>query len=43
MLFLNDTIFFVYTDDTRINLVTYEGEDNGYYGVGYYLQVKVKN
>lgn len=40
-----ETVFsiFVYADDTRINLVTYEGEDNGYYGVGYYLQVKVKN
>lgn len=41
----DETVFsiFVYADDTRINLVTYEGEDNGYYGVGYYLQVKVKN
>lgn len=39
-----ETVFsiFVYADDTRINLLTYEGEDNGYYGVGYYLQVKVK-
>ena len=39
-----ETVFsiFVYTDDTRINLLTYEGEDNGYYGVGYYLQAKVK-
>lgn len=39
-----ETVFsiFVYADDTRINLLTYEGEDNGYYGVGYYLQAKVK-
>lgn len=39
-----ETVFsiFVYADDTRINLVTYEGDDNGYYGVGYYLNVKVK-
>ena len=38
-----ETVFsiFVYADDTRINLVTYEGDDNGYYGTGYYLHVKV--
>ena len=38
-----ETVFsiFVYADDTRINLVTYEGDDNGYYGTGYYLRVKV--
>lgn len=39
-----ETVFsiFVYADDARINLVTYEGDDNGYYGVGYYLRVKIK-
>lgn len=39
-----ETVFsiFVYADDARVNLVTYEGDDNGYYGVGYYLRVKVK-
>lgn len=39
-----ETVFsiFVYADDACINLVTYEGDDNGYYGVGYYLRVKVK-
>ena len=38
-----ETVFsiFVYADDTRINLITYEGDDNGYYGTGYYLRVKV--
>lgn len=34
---------YVYSSDNRINLLTYEGEDNGYYGVGYTLHVKVKN
>ena len=34
---------YVYADDRRINLLTYEGYDNGYYGVGYTLHVKVKN
>ena len=34
---------YVYSADNRINLLTYEGEDNGYYGVGYTLCVKVKN
>lgn len=39
-----ETVFsiYVYADDTRINLVTYEGDDNGYYGVGYYIRAKVK-
>lgn len=34
---------YVYAADNRINLLTYEGEDNGYYGVGYTLHIKVKN
>ena len=34
---------YVYAADNRINLLTYEGADNGYYGVGYTLHVKVKN
>ena len=34
---------YVYAADNRINLLTYEGEDNGYYGVGYTLRIKVKN
>ena len=33
---------FVYAADNRINLFTYEGDDNGYYGVGYTLRVKEK-
>ena len=33
---------YVYAADNRINLLTYEGGDNGYYGVGYTLHVKVK-
>lgn len=33
---------YVYADDRRINLLTYEGGDNGYYGVGYTLHVKIK-
>lgn len=33
---------FVYAADNRINLLTYEGDDNGYYGVGYTLRVKEK-
>ena len=33
---------YVYAADNRINLLTYEGWDNGYYGVGYTLHVKVK-
>ena len=32
---------YVYSADNRINLLTYEGEDNGYYGVGYTLRVKI--
>lgn len=40
----NEAIYsiFVYAEDNRINLLTYEGCDNGYYGVGYTLQVKEK-
>ena len=34
---------YVYAADNRINLLTYEGYDNGFYGVGYTLHVKVKN
>ena len=34
---------YVYAADNRINLLTYEGCDNGYYGVGYTLHIKVKN
>lgn len=33
---------YVYADDRRINLLTYEGSDNGYYGVGYTLHIKIK-
>lgn len=32
---------YVYSADNRINLLTYEGYDNGYYGVGYTLRVKI--
>lgn len=32
---------FVYSADNRINLLTYEGYDNGYYGVGYTIHVKI--
>lgn len=41
----NEAIYsiFVYAEDNRINLLTYEGGDNGYYGVGYTLQVKEKS
>ena len=28
---------FVFADNTKINLVTYEGQDNGYYGTGFRL------
>jgi hypothetical protein len=32
---------FVYADNTKINLATFEGTDgNGYYGTGYYITVK---
>lgn len=30
---------FVMTEDKRINMLTYKGYDNGYYGVGFYLEV----
>lgn len=33
---------FVYADNTKINLATFEGGDgNGYYGTGYYIHVTV--
>lgn len=32
---------FVYSADNRINLLTYEGSDNGYYGVGYTIHAKI--
>ena len=34
---------FVYAEDRRINCVSYEGQDNGYYGTGYRLYVKLKD
>lgn len=34
---------FVYADNVKINLLSYSGGDNGYYGVGYTLSVKRKN
>ena len=33
---------FVYAEDRRINCVSYEGYDNGWYGTGYRLYVKLK-
>lgn len=41
----NDMVYsiFVYAEDNRINLLTYQGEDNGYYGVGYTLRVQEKS
>lgn len=32
---------FVFTDDKRINCVQYRGSDNGYYGTGYHLYVRI--
>ena len=32
---------FVYAEDKRINCVQYSGGDNGYYGTGYSLYVKI--
>lgn len=32
---------FVYSEDKKINVVTYSGYDNGYYGIGYDLYVKM--
>lgn len=32
---------FVYAEDTKINAVTFSGCDNGYYGIGYHLYVKI--
>ena len=42
---LNEAIYniFVYAEDKRINCVQYSGDDNGYYGTGYYLYVKLPN
>lgn len=34
---------FVMTEDKRINILTYEGHDNGYYGVGFHVEVVEKN
>lgn len=31
---------YVMTEDKRLNVLTYEGTDNGYYGVGFYITVK---
>ena len=31
---------YVMTEDKRLNILTYEGDDNGYYGVGFYITVK---
>lgn len=33
---------FVYADDKKINCIEYRGEDNGYYGTGYDLFVRMK-
>jgi predicted nucleotide-binding protein (sugar kinase/HSP70/actin superfamily) len=33
---------YVMTEDKRLNVLTYEGYDNGYYGVGFYITVKEK-
>ena len=32
---------FVYAEDKKINLVQYEGGDNGYYGTGYNVYVNI--
>ena len=34
-----ETVFsiFVFAENKQINMVTYEGDDNGYYGTGFYL------
>lgn len=32
---------FVYAEDEKINLVQYEGGDNGYYGTGYKVYVNI--
>lgn len=42
---LNEAIYniFIYAEDKRINCVQYSGDDNGYYGTGYYLYVKIPN
>lgn len=34
---------FVFAEDKRINCVQYKGYDNGYYGTGYELYVKIQN
>ena len=33
---------FVYAEDRRINCITYDGYDNGYYGTGYRLYVRIR-
>lgn len=33
---------FVFAEDKKINVVQYSGYDNGYYGTGYRLYVKIK-
>lgn len=32
---------FVFADEKRINCVQYRGSDNGYYGTGYHLYVRI--
>jgi hypothetical protein len=32
---------FVYSEDIKINCVQYSGQDNGYYGTGYRLYIKI--
>jgi hypothetical protein len=38
----NEEVFsiFVYANNEKINLATFTGSDNGYYGVGYTIHVK---
>ncbi len=40
----SDSVYhlYVYADNKRINCLQYSGGDNGYYGTGYNLYVKVK-
>ena len=39
----NDEVYhlFVYSEDKRINCVQYSGDDNGYYGTGYHLYIRI--
>ena len=32
---------FIYADNKKINCVQYSGSDNGYYGTGYHLFIKI--